>query len=83
MSSKSSRKRLGVILSLLFLGVMLMGPGPGLHLVNPDIDDPTSSVMFLGLPIIYLWGLLWYSAQAAILIIAYHWVWVDDDEETG
>ena len=80
MIPKQSRKKLGLVLSLLFLGVMIMGPGPGLLLVNPDPNDPSAPVTFLGLPIIYTWGLFWYGVQATLLVLAYRFVWVDDDE---
>ena len=34
MDQRRFRKRLGLILSIVFLGVMIMGPGPGLLLVS-------------------------------------------------
>lgn len=76
-----SKRRLGWVLTGLFALALVMGPGPGLYLVNPDPSDPDSFTTVLGLPIIYAWGLLWFTVQASVLIVAYLKVWTD--EESG
>ena len=77
---RMSRRRVGWVLTGFFVLALVMGPGPGLYLVNPDPSDPASFRTVLGLPIIYAWGLLWFTVQASVLIVAYFTVW--NDEET-
>lgn len=66
---------------MLFLVAMIMGPGPGLRLVNPDIDNPDARFTILGLPIIYVWGLFWYAVQLAILLVAYFTLWNEPEQD--
>ncbi len=71
------RRRLGVVLSIVFAVALLMGPGPGVMLVN------TPEPVF-GFPVIYVWGLLWYVVEVAVVIAAYLYVWSDEsDDETA
>ena len=58
-----------------FVLAMIMGPGPGLRLVNPDAADPSATFTFLGIPTIYAWGLFWYFIQLAAIIVAYKRLW--------
>ena len=74
------RSRLGMILFLLFVLAMLMGPGPGLRLVNPEPPATGEALLFLGLPVIYAWGLFWYGVQAAVVITASVTLWQANDE---
>ena len=74
---------LGMVLLAVFAIAMIMGPGPGLYLINPDPADPDAVRTVLGLPIVYAWGLLWYAVQAAVLIIAYFKVWSEDEPGRG
>ena len=67
------------LLTGLFLLAVFMGAGPGLHLVNPDPCDPQADFITLGLPTIYVWGLLWYAVQFAVILVAYFRFWNDDD----
>ena len=67
--------RLGLVLFLLFALAMVMGPGPGLQLVNPDPTTARDSLLFLGLPVIYAWGLFWYGVQAAVVVTASLTIW--------
>ena len=62
---------------------MLMGPGPGLRFVNPDITDPNATYVFLGIPIIYAWGLFWFAIQIVIVLVAYFKVWGPEVREAG
>jgi hypothetical protein len=58
-----------------FVVAMIMGPGPGLRLINPDASDPDATFLFAGIPIIYAWGLFWYAIQLIAIIIAYKKLW--------
>lgn len=72
------RSKLGLILTVVFFAAMLMGPGPGLRLINPDIEDPNATFVVFGLPIVYLWGIVWYVVLVAIVCVAYFTVWADE-----
>ena len=69
------RRKLGALLTCLFLLAMVMGSGPGLRLVNPDPGDAATAFTLWGLPKLYVWGLLWYAAQLAVIVVAYFKVW--------
>ena len=65
------RTRLGWILTTAFAFVMFMAVGPGVLLVNrPDT--------FIGLPLLYAWGVFWYLVIVVIALAAYRFVWSDD-----
>ncbi len=68
-----NRRTLGAVLAALFAFALIMGPGPGVMLVNTPKP-------ILGLPAIYLWGLLWYVVEVVIVVLAYKLVWTDGDE---
>ena len=68
----AGRRRLGWVLSGLFALSMLMGAGPGVLLVNRP--EP-----LLGLPALCTWGLCWYLVQAAVAVLAYRYLWHDED----
>jgi hypothetical protein len=68
------------LLILLFLLAMVMGSGPGLYLVNPNINDPNATFTLGGLPTIYAWGLLWYAVQLGVIFRAYTTYWKQGDD---
>jgi hypothetical protein len=68
----ASRKRLAWFLAALFALSMFMGTGPGVMLVN----RPT---MAFGLPLVYVWAIVWYFVQVAVVVSAYIFVWRDTD----
>lgn len=76
----SKRKKLSVYLTLAMIFTMLMGPGPGLRLVNPDVNGPPEQFAFAGIPVIYLWGIFWFIVQVLIIITAYLTVWNEKSE---
>ncbi len=78
---KMQKKKLGTILSLLFLAAMFMGSGPGLRLINPNPEDPNALFTVWGLPKIYVWGLLWYAVQLTVILVAYFKIWAADTPE--
>ena len=73
---KGPRRKLAVILSGIFLFAMIMGPGPGVYLVNPDSGD--AGVTFLGAPVLYAWAVFWFMVQAAVIVVAYCTVWKEE-----
>ena len=74
------RKKLGKILAVAFVAVLAMGAGPGLLLINPDVNKPHATYTFLGLPKVYAWGLLCYVLEVVIVLTAYFKVWRDEDD---
>ena len=74
--NKTTRqRRFGLVLFAVFALAMGMGPGPGLRLVNPEPTAARDSLLFLGLPVIYAWGLFWYGVQAAVVVTACLTIW--------
>ena len=72
----NGRSRTGLILSLAFVVALLMGPGPGVLLVN-------RATTIFGLPAVYAWGLLWYVVEVVIVVWAYLAVWSKDKPGKG
>ncbi len=77
---KKNRKQLGILLTVAMVVAMLMGPGPGLRLINPDSSDPGATYTLGGVPVIYVWGLFWFAVQVAVVVTAYFTVWNDRSE---
>ena len=71
-ADQAKRHKLGVWLSVIFAAAIILGPGPGILLVN----TPTS---ILGLPAVYAWGLLWYVVEVGVVIAFYKCVWRNDE----
>ena len=66
--TREQKKRLYRKLLWLFVAAFLMSNGPGLYLVNRP-------VLVAGIPILYLWGLLWAVVQIWIILYAYQKLW--------
>ena len=79
-NTKKHRQRFGLVLFLVFALAMVMGPGPGLRLVNPEPDAARDGLLFLGLPVVYAWGLFWYGVQAAVVVTACFTIWKPSEE---
>ena len=79
--SETGNKGLSIILTLVFILAMVMGPGPGVYLVDPGPDHEGPSPTLLGLPAIYAWAVLWFGVQAVVLVTAYITVWSGEEEE--
>ena len=79
----SKKRKLAISLSVAMVVAMLMGPGPGLRLINPDINSASPSFTIAGIPVIYVWGLFWFVVQITIIVVAYFTVWNEQDEVTG
>ena len=71
-----NRRKLTAILSGIFLFSIIMGPGPGLYLVNPD--EANAGATFLGAPILYAWAVFWFLVQASVVVVAYCTVWKEE-----
>lgn len=75
---EKKRRKLGIVLTVVFVLALVMGAGPGINLVNPDPGDPEASfTIFGGVPVIYAWVTLWYIVQASVATIAYFCLWKD------
>ena len=79
--SETGNKGLSIILTLVFILAMVMGPGPGVYLINPGPEHEGPAPTLIGLPIVYAWAVLWFGVQAVVLVTAYFTVWADQDEE--
>ncbi|UUO07727.1 hypothetical protein M4951_05310 [Blastopirellula sp. J2-11] len=64
---------LGYFMTAIVIFSIVMGVGPGVLLVN----RPT---MFLGLPLVYTWGIGWYFVLCVAAIISYCCLWRDQPE---
>ena len=71
-ADRAKRHKLGLWLSIVFALALILGPGPGILLVN----TPSS---ILGLPAVYAWGLLWYVVEVGVVIAFYKCVWGNDE----
>ena len=76
---REKRQKLGRILAVAFVLAPILGPGPGLRLINPDINDPNAAYTVFGLPKVYAWGLFWYGVELAIILTAYFKIWRADE----
>ncbi|MEE3052241.1 MAG: DUF3311 domain-containing protein [Planctomycetota bacterium] len=79
--SETGNKGLSIILTLVFILAMVMGPGPGVYLINPGPEHEGPAPTLIGLPIVYAWAVLWFGVQAVVLVTAYFTVWADQEEE--
>ena len=77
------RKRLTIVLSAVFAIAIVMGPGPGLYLINPDPADPDAVFTLGNVPVLYLWALFWFAVQAAVVLCAYFMLWDCGTEDGG
>ena len=74
--NKTTRhRRFGLVLFAVFALAMVMGPGPGLRLINPEPTTARESLLILGVPVVYAWGLFWYGVQAAVVVSACLTIW--------
>ena len=74
--------RLGWILSAIFLFAMIMGPGPGIYLVNPGSEEGQGATVLGNVPVIYLWTLFWCGVQIFVVLMAYTKLWKQPADDT-
>ena len=60
---------------------LVMGPGPGVWLINPDPADPEARRFLMGVPIVYAWAVFWLGVQAGCVLLAYRFVWREETME--
>lgn len=75
-TDKSPSKRAWVLIAL-FLFALIMGPGPGLYLIN---DYAANGGTLLGAPALYTWAVFWFAFEAAVVVTAYRTLWREDAE---
>lgn len=68
------RRRTGRILGIAFAIAIVMGPGPGIYLVNPGLEEAPPRLV-LGMPIVYAWAAFWFLCQAVVVVLAYRLLW--------
>ena len=70
-----------VFLSILAVA-LVMGPGPGMYLVN-DLARDGHSVA--GIPVLYAWAVFWFGVMAVCVLGLHRLVWTreNDDREDG
>ena len=73
-SERNVRRRRSFWVAASIILALLMGPGPGILLVN-------SAEPVWGFPAIYLWGLLWYAVELVTVVYAFLFVWDKNDSE--
>ena len=57
--NKTTRhRRFGLVLFAVFALAMVMGPGPGLRLINPEPNAARESLLILGVPVVYALSLI-------------------------
>ena len=74
---EAKRNRLTWILSGVFLFALIMGPGPGLYLIN---DYAAGGGTFLAMPALYAWAVFWFGVEALVILTAYTKLWKDKSE---
>ena len=77
MPGKPSRKPTAIILSAIFLFALVMGAGPGSLLIAPPGSEPP---LWFGIPALYLWAVLWFFVEAAVVIIAACTLWQKEED---
>ncbi|MCB1063634.1 MAG: DUF3311 domain-containing protein [Verrucomicrobiae bacterium] len=70
-----SQRSLSRLLFAIFLVALIMGPGPGIYLINPDPENAEARRFVLGVPIVYAWAVFWLGVQAACVAVAYRRLW--------
>ena len=64
------KTQLSKILALIFVFATIMGPGPGLYLVNPSQEEAVPATI-LGMPALFAWAVFWFIVQGVVVIVAY------------
>ena len=75
--SENKRPLLKRVLIALFVFALIMGPGPGLYLIN---GYAAKGGTLLGIPVLYAWAVFWFAVEAGAVITAYRTIWRDDSE---
>jgi hypothetical protein len=73
------KRRIAVILAVVFAVAVVMGPGPGIYLINPDSEEGARRLLF-GMPIVYAWTAFWFGCQALVVVLCYRLLWREPEE---
>ena len=79
-SDKQQKHRtMAFTLVAIFLIALIMGPGPGSLMINSPGSEPK---FWFGMPALYVWAVLWFFVEAAVIIVAARFLWrkVQDNE---
>ena len=76
------KTRLSKILVTIFVFATIMGPGPGLYLVNPSHEEPIAATI-LGMPALFAWAVFWFIVQTSIVVVAHCMLWTKEDISEG
>jgi len=69
---QQKHRTIAFALVVIFLLALIMGPGPGSLMINP----PGSEAKFwFGMPALYVWAVLWFFVEAAVIIVAARFLW--------
>lgn len=79
-AERERKKRLARRLTAIFILAFVMGPGPGIYLINPSPGRDVPRVVF-GIPVLYVWAVFWFFVMAATVFTAYKKVWTVEDSE--
>ena len=71
------KTQLSKILALIFVFATIMGPGPGLYLVNPSQEEAVPATI-LGMPALFAWAVFWFIVQGGVVIVAYKKLWTKE-----
>lgn len=74
-ASNRSKSKFKWFLVGVFLFALIMGPGPGIYLVNGYAAEGGT---ILGMPALYFWAVLWFLVEAAVVLTAYFTIWKKD-----
>ena len=72
-SDKQQKHRtMAFTLVAIFLIALIMGPGPGALMINSPGSEPK---FWFGMPALYVWAVLWFFVEAAVIIVAARFLW--------
>jgi len=72
---RRKNQKISWILATIFLLALIMGPGPGLYIVN---DFAAKGGSLFGIPILYVWAIFWFGVEAVVILFAYFVIWNDE-----
>ena len=71
-NKQQKHKTMAFTLVAIFLIALIMGPGPGSLMINSPGSEPKS---WFGMPALYVWAVLWFFVEAAVIIVAARFLW--------
>ncbi|MDG1854615.1 MAG: hypothetical protein P8I97_10670 [Verrucomicrobiales bacterium] len=71
-NKQQKHKTMAFTLVAIFLIALIMGPGPGSLMINSPGSEPKS---WFGMPALYVWAVLWFFVEAAVILVAARFLW--------